>query len=243
MRYTRYNNLNIPTSMADQKNLIDNIPDAKPVRVFLPLQGVKEKYRVNGLYQRTSPPRFSLLFQAGILPVDQIDTDQNCIVSIDLGGSTLSVETLIKEIKTPQALDLIVQKTFSPEQMRDFFRVDAVTSVIGKSFQPAIFSSDDDDWNAKGRTIDISGNGILASFVEPPPKDKLIRLEILLPLDVPETVSVVARPTRIIKVEEKHYDVAFEFEDILDEERDKIIGCCLKIQRRLLRLKVRVRNS
>ncbi len=228
--------------MADQKMIIESIPDAKPVRIFLPLKDAKERYRLNGVYQKSTPPKFNLLFQPGMLPVDAIDTKSTCIISIDMGGQNISFETVIKEVVNPQTLHMTVQKIFSPEQLREFFRVDASTSVIGKSFHPAVFSNEDEEWSIKGKTIDISGSGIMATFSEPPPKDKLIHLEILLPTDVPEKVSVIALPTRIVKVNEDQYDVAFQFEDLDDEDRDKIIGCCLKIQRRLLRLKVRVRD-
>ena len=94
----------------------------------------------------------------------------------------------------------------------------------------------------QGETIDISGSGILASFSEKPPEDKHIRLEITLPTDVPEVVTTLARPIRVIQTADDRYDVAFHFDEITTEDRDKIIGCCLEIQRRLLRLKVKVRD-
>jgi hypothetical protein len=93
-----------------------------------------------------------------------------------------------------------------------------------------------------GTTIDISGSGILASFSSPPPMDSQTRLEITLPTSPPEIISVLAHPVRKQQINENQYDVAYHFEDITIEDRDKIIGCCLRIQRRLLRLKVRVRD-
>ena len=126
--------------------------------------------------------------------------------------------------------------------MRDFFRVDATTKVISKSFQPEFYGKNNDPWSLQGRTIDISGSGLLASFGEEPPKDDQVRLEITLPTSPPETVQALAHPVRTTQVSDDQWDVAYQFDDIEDEDRDKIIGCCLVIQRRLLRLKVQVRD-
>ncbi len=228
--------------MADQHDSLKNIPDSKPVRVFLPLKDSKERYRIHGVYQKTVSPEFNLLFKAGILPVEVIDTKDTCIISVDMGGPNISLEAGIKDITNAQILHMTVTKLFSHDQMREFFRVDTTTSVISKSFQPALYSKEGKEWSIQGRTIDISGSGILASFSEPPPKDKLIRLEIQLPTVVPETITVLAHHVRTVKVSDDQYDVAYHFDDILTEDRDKIIGCCLKIQRRLLKLKVRVKD-
>ncbi len=228
--------------MATDKDILNNIPDAKPVRVFLPLKDMPERYRLQGVYHKSSPPLFSLYFKPGALPVDAIDSKDTCIINIDIGGSTVSLEAKIKEFGDSQHLVMTVVKTMSHEQMRDFFRVDAVTSVIGKSFGPQIFGEKNDDWTLIGETIDISGSGILASFPKKPPSIRQIRLKITLPTDEPEVISVLAHPVRTLKVSDKQYDVAFHFDDITSEDRDKIIGCCLVIQRKLLRLKVKVKD-
>lgn len=228
--------------MATDNNVLANIPDAKPVRVFLPLKGVPERFRLQGIYQKSVPPVFSLIFKPGSLPEDSINTRQTCIVNIDMGGPSVSLEANITKIVGNQQLVMTAVKSMSHDQMREFFRVDAVTSVIGRSFPSAAKAKDDSGWAVKGETIDISGSGILASFPEKPPKHKQIRLEISLPMDEPEVISVLARPVRIVQTKDKQFDVAYHFEEINDEDRDKIIGCCLEIQRRLLRLKVKVKD-
>jgi hypothetical protein len=229
--------------MTPGKDIIENIPDEKPVRIFIPLQNSLERYRIQGVYQRSTPPRFNLLFKAGALPIEAIDQQKPCIVNVDLGGPSLSVEAMISEIVDPQQLKMIVQKSISHEQMREFFRVDASASVISSSFRPEFFGEQDTPWSMKGTTIDISGSGILASFATPPPMDSQIRLEITLPTPVPETISLIAHPVRKQKISDNQYDVAYHFDDISTEDRDKIIGCCLLMQRRLLRLKVKVKDQ
>ncbi len=229
--------------MATGKDIFADIPDEKPVRIFLPLIDSQERYRMQGIYHKTIPPRFSLLFKAGALPVEVIDEKKPCIISVDMGGPSISVEAMITEISGPQQLDMIVKKSISHEQMREFFRVDATTKVISSSFRPEFFGEEDTPWSMGGTTIDISGSGILASFTSEPPMDSQTRLEITLPTPTPETISVIAHPVRKEKISDSHYIVAYHFDDITNEDRDKIIGCCLLIQRRLLRLKVRVKDQ
>lgn len=225
-------------------DILQNVPDGKPVRLFLPLVDSKERYRINCILQKTEDvTRFNLLFRPGTLPHDKINTAESCIVSIDVGGPNFSLEAMITEISNPQALQLVVRRTINHEQMREFFRVDAAAKVISSSFQPTVRGKDDSSWEVSGATIDISGSGILASFSEEPPADKQVRLDLTLPNDNDRSISILARPIRVHKITENQYDVAYHFEDISTEDRDLIIGYCLTIQRQLLRLKVQVKGS
>jgi len=229
--------------MASDIDILQGIPDAKPIRIFLPVLDSRERYRMQCVYQVVESPRFNLLFQPGILPVDSIDSSQPCIINIDLGGPNLSIEAMITAVPNSQTLEMIVHKSISYDQMREFFRVDATAHVISKSFQPSLYGKKGDPWTLQGQTIDISGSGILASFPEKPPMDQQVRLEVTLPSSPSEVIKILAHPVRREQIADDQWDVAFHFDDISDEDRDKIIGCCLVIQRRLLRLKVRVRDE
>jgi len=228
--------------MSNMFDILNNVPEAKPVRAFLPIKGNQDRYRVQGIYRKIEPPRFSLLFQPGVLPTEQLDKGQNCIISIDMGGPNISLEALISSV-SGQALYMIVQKQIDHEQIREFFRVDAATQVIGKSFHPEFFGAQGAPRAIRGRTIDISGSGILAVFSEKPPTFQKIRLELSIPTKLPEIIKIIAHPVRTLQVNDHQWEVAYHFDDISIEDRDKIIGCCLVIQRRLLRLKAHFRDS
>ena len=228
--------------MLSDTNILHNIPDNKPVRIFLPLLNRAERVRVQGLYHQTSAPGFSLLFKAGVLPVEQIDTGAPCIISIDMGGPTVSLEAMIQQIPNPQTLEMIVQKSMNHEQMRQFFRVDAVTSVISQSLHAEFSDTTADSWSSEGQTIDISGSGILAIFAEKPRPDRQVLLEITTPSLEPETIKVLAHQIRMQELRDGRFKIAYHFDDITTEDRDKIIGCCLDIQRKMLRLKVMVKK-
>ena len=225
----------------DNLSPLRNIPDLKPVRIYLPIKNNNQRYRTQAVYKSVSPPSFELRFQPGILPLENLDLSKNCLVNVDFGGPNISMEASISSV-TPQALKMKAEELISHAQMREFFRVDAVTDVISKSFQPEFFGSQGRSWALRGKTIDISGNGILASFSEKPPADDLVRLEILLPERDSLIIKLLARPVRGHQVDADQWETAYHFQDISSEDRDRIIGCCLEIQRRLLRLKVNVTN-
>lgn len=229
--------------MTTEPTVLDSIPDAKPVRTFLPINENSERFRVQCVYQKSEPPRFNLLFQPGILPVEMINQNESAIIIIDMGGPTVSIEAKISAVANQQMLEMILLKSIPHEQMREFFRVDATAHVISQSFQPEVFGEQGNPGSTQGKTIDISGSGILASFTAQPPMAEQVRLEISLPTTPVQTINVLSHPVRMLQVAEDQWDVAYHFDDISDEDRDKIIGCCLVIQRRLLRLKVKVRDQ
>ena len=225
----------------DNNAALRKIPDHKPVRIYLPIKNNNQLYRTQALYKSVSPPRFELRFQPGTLPLDNLDVGKNCLVNVDFGGPNISMKASIASV-SPQTLKMKAEKLVSHDQMREFFRVDTVTEVISKSFQPEFFNSKGKSWAIRGRTIDISGNGILAAFSEKPPADELVRLEISLPAQESQIIKILAKPVRNQQVEDDQWETAYHFQDISSEDRDRIIGCCLEIQRRFLRLKVDAAN-
>ncbi|MFT5701677.1 MAG: hypothetical protein ACI8ZB_004572 [Desulforhopalus sp.] len=222
---------------------LDQIQNGKPVRVFIPLTNRPDCIRAQCIYQQTSPPKFSLIFKPGVLPVDEIDSSKPAIINVDLGGPTVSLEANIVNIANSQTLDMTITKTINHEQMREFFRVDAVTSVISKSFETAVFDNNSEALAIAGKTVDISGSGILAIFEEKPPQTEHIRLEIAVPSASSETITVFAHQIRLLELYDGRFEVAYHFDEISDEDRDSIIGTCLVLQRQMLRLKVQVRDS
>lgn len=213
------------------------IPDRKPVRVYLPIKDKSQRYRSQAVYKSTSPPLFELHFKPGAMPLADLDSNKNCLINVDFGGPTVSLTAAIVSA-SDQTLSAKAEQLISHEQMREFFRVDAVTDVISKSFQPEFFSSSGKSWSMRGRTIDISGNGLLAGFSVQPPAEELVRLELSLPGTLPAMITVAAKTVRVEQTDRHQWHAAFQFQDISAEDQDRIVGCCLEIQRRHLRLTV-----
>lgn len=230
--------------MTTQTDFINNIPDAKPVRIFIPLQAADTRYREQCIFQKTTAPRFKLLFKTGALPVNDIDLKSPCIINLDMAGRSVSLEAMIEQVLNDQVLELKVLKTINHEQMREYFRADYTLPIITCSQIPEGFGLPEEYWKIFGTTIDISGSGLLAIFNEKPPADKMAKIQ--LPLSSgqqSDSISFLARPVRISEVEKNRYVVAYHYEEISDEDRDRIVGQCLAIQRRLLRLKVQVKEK
>lgn len=232
--------------MSQDTDILQKIPDQKPVRVFLSIKNEHEQYRAQGIFERTEAPKFRLLFTPGELP-ENIDLSKGVVVSVDMGGPTISIEAnILERAENDQALNMTLTKSINHEQMREFFRVDAVTPVISKSFSGS--RSQKEKWLIAGESLDISGSGVLATFDRKIPDAKFITLEITLPTEDPqtgenETVEIVAHQVRSQELDDGRYQVALHYDDITDEDRDKIIGSCLVLQRKMLRLKVRLKEE
>ena len=229
--------------MSTETDILQNIPNSKPVRIFLPLLNRPDRIRAQCIYQQSASPKFTLIFKPGVLPVEKIDTTTSAIINVDMGGPTISLEANIVNISNSQTLEMIITKSINHEQMREFFRVDAITDVISKSFETAVFDNDEDQQATAGKTVDISGSGILAIFEDKPPQTKHIKLEISLPGEDLEMINIFAHQVRVQKLHDGRFEVAYHFDDISDEDRDSIIGICLVLQRKMLRLKVQIRDN
>lgn len=229
--------------MSEQTDFISKIQDNKPVRIFLPLKNSEESLRLNCILHKLKEPHFELIFLKGMLPVDRFDQTSSIIISLDISGQAVSIEAKTLEIVNDQTLKMVTQKTISHEQMREYFRVDCTLPIQLKSVVPEEFDSPEEKWKIDGTTVDLSGSGLRASFASPPPENTPIRMSLALPTAVPSIVNILASPVRISKLTDKLWDAAYHFDDVTDEDRDTIIGCCLVAQRRLLRLKVKVKDS
>lgn len=230
--------------MTTDTEALENIPDGKPVRIFLPVKTKDEMVKAQCVYQKTAAPKFELLFKPGELPADILDSQKPCIVSIDMGGATVSLEAMIRDVASVQKLEMIARKTVNHRQLREYFRVDTETKVISKAFLKKRSAGVKTPWSYEGQTVDISGSGVRAVFTESPPAEHPVRLEISIPSSTtPSVVKMLAHQVRSRQLKDGTYEVAFHYDEITTEDRDKIIGCCLDIQRQMLRLKVHVKDD
>lgn len=229
--------------MLTASNVVIKIPDGKAVKVFLPMKNNHERHCIHGVYQNTTSPFFSLNFDPGVLPINSINSNGSCILNINIDGPTTYFEAKIHKTKDFQNLIMTSLKQIRPEQMREFFRVKVAVDIIAESLQPQRAGNNAaNNVILAGETIDISASGILACFPNRPVFEKQVKLKIILPTPNDEIISLIAHPVRTIKISDNQYDVAFHFDDITGLDRDKMIEFCLVIQRKLLRLKIKVKD-
>lgn len=228
--------------MTPEQESLQKIPEGKPVRVFLPIIDSKERFRASCVFHYIGGLNFNLNFKAGALPENAVEVGKSAIINVDLGGPNISLEAKIISNPSPQQLEMEAEATINHEQMRDFFRVDATTQILSTALKSTIFGNKKtDDWEIPGETIDISGSGILAVFPEKLPESNQIKLQVTIPDDEPP-ITILAHQVRSHKLDDNRWEVAFRFDDIDIEARDRIVGYCFTIQRQLLRLKVQVKN-
>ncbi len=227
-------------------DILEKFPDQKPVRVFLPIEDDKKRFRVQAVFERGEKGRFRLLFAPGELP-ENVDVKKEVLIGVDLGGPSLSIEANIRDVDdNGQVLDMVLIRSINHEQLREFFRVDATTRVVSRSFSCP--GSSTEQWEIAGESIDISGSGVLAVFDRELPDAKFISLQLTLPTEDERTgenyiVNVVAHQVRSRRQEDGRYQVAFHYDDVSEEDRDKIIGSCFVLQRKMLRLRVRIKED
>ena len=229
--------------MTTDTKALQEIPDGKPVHIFLPVTTQDEMIKAQCIYMKTAVPKFELLFKPGELPVNILDSQKPCIVSIDMGGPSVSLEAMIRDVAGAQKLEMVARKTINHTQLREYFRVDAETRVVTKAFFNKRTGSGKKSWTYQGTTVDISGSGVRAIFAESPPAERPVRLEIDIPSAKPSVVEALAHQVRSKQLKDGTYEVAYHYDEISTEDRDKIIGCCLDIQRQMLRLRVHVKDD
>jgi len=222
--------------------IFTKIQTGKAVRIALPIIGIMEKKRVNCVYQKENPPEFSLLFNPGVLPTEEIDVNRKTAVLLDISGRSISLAADIKQIVNDQTLQLVAQEVISHEQLRDYFRVDISAPLVARPALPENSLDTEEEWNLNGETVDVSGSGLLALFSTPIDQDKPVRVDLVLPTGDVQTVQTIAHVVRSRKISDDQYQVALHFDQIKSEDRDRIMACCFEIQRKHLRLKVQVKN-
>ncbi len=222
--------------------ILNTLHDEQTVRVALPIRDSNEKIRLCGVYQSNDPPQFTLLFPETNGELAAIDQNEKCAMMIDRGNQTVSLVANIETIEHNRIIRLIAEKSINHEQSRNYFRVDVNTPIVASSIMPEELAGDDESWRLTGETIDVSGCGLLASFSQPLHDNQQIRLELVLPTTELKVIHTIASVVRIQKINDDQYHIAFQFDHISQEDRDKIVGCCFEVQRKHLRLKVQVNN-
>jgi hypothetical protein len=212
------------------------------VRATVPLLGLKERERLHCFYGKEPPPAFTLSFPDGALAIDQVDIARSCMVMFDFVNQTITVAASIQAVKEPCILELVALETVSHTHVRNYFRVDTSTKVAASSIPEEEPPQESAGWRLLGDTIDLSGSGILCSFSEPLEKDVRAKIELTLPTRGMEFIVALGHVVRCRKIEEYLYHIALHFDEIDPESQDKIMACCFELQRRYLRMRVRLES-
>jgi len=212
---------------------LDYLKDFRVVKISLPLQDGSLQV-LDGVAKATTPPQFEVTFLANQLQAQLLKKNESCQINFDLGGEGRSIMARFVDCVDETKLLLEMSESFSYEQKREYFRVEAQLSVsfwLVEDERPAAHFVD--------TSVNISGGGIRIPVAECIPEGSSIGIEIVFDSPQSTVVECVGEVVGNYAIGNKDY-AAVKFVEIGEEERDAVIAYCLAEQRRQLRLKVRV---
>jgi len=218
---------------------LDLLDDYRVARIELRLKS-GERLPLDCVARSVKPPIFEVTFLPGVLPLDELDLEGRCIISLDADGSTHTLEARIDKADNPERLLLVELESFTHVQKRAFFRIDARTEV-------SYCLLDEDGYERDGRVqlngVTVRGQvNLSAGGIRFPVEERLTSGQRLL-LDIRLDrckIRCVCRVIRMCGGGEEPLEVATQFDDIDADGRDAIMGFCFAEQRKQLRLKVQL---
>lgn len=213
---------------------IKRIPDSESAEIDIRTK-VGKTLRLKGVYKESDSPQFFLVFPPKKLPED-IDTEKLCPISIKTAKSSLTLSAKILSINGDRTLELLAKDTVKPESLREYFRVDTKIDIVA-SYTPKSEEERTGPWELTGKTLDISGSGILSILPEEPQSKHKIELTLTIN-NGKDSISCIGHVVRTKRLRRGKYQVAFHFDTMKPKERDAIISFCLQEQRSRLRNKV-----
>jgi c-di-GMP-binding flagellar brake protein YcgR len=220
----------MPSSLVD---IIKRIQDSQSAEIKIQLlDGSSEQLKC--IYKESIAPHFFLVFPPKQLPKN-INTNLSCLVVVKDQEKSISFQAGIETVKGDRILELFAQKPVDPTTMRNFYRVDLRTSITAK-FEPGP-EERAHAWSFAGETLDLSGGGVLAIF----PAEFLNKQRILLHINLSSTnrdLHCTAHVIRMTRLRKERWQIALQFDNLSQKEKDFIVSCCLSEQRRQLREKI-----
>ena len=215
------------TSLVDT---IKRIQDSQPAEINLPLTD-GGSVQLKCVYKEAFAPHFFLVFPPKQIPIN-IDAGKSCLVVVKDVEKSVTFKAGIEAVKGDRVLELFAQKTIDPTSLRTAYRADLRTA-ISASYQPGP-EERAKAWSLCGETLDLSAGGTLTIF----PAEFQNRQRIILHIKLPYTDTEIFCTSHVIsaiKLRKERWKIALQFDDISQNERDIIVSCCLKEQRRQLR--------
>lgn len=217
----------MPSSLVDT---IKRVQDSQSAEINLQLTN-GGSVLLKCVYKESIAPHFFLVFPPKQIPVN-LDIGKSCLVALNNGVKPVTFKAAIESIKGDRVLELFAQKTIDPTSLRTAYRADLRTA-ISASYEPGP-EEKAKPWTHCGETLDLSAGGTLAIFPAEFENKQRIRLHINLPYTDTE-IFCTSHIIRTIKLRKERWQIALQFDDISQKERDIIVSCCLKEQRRQLR--------
>ena len=214
-------------------DIIKKIQDSQAAEIKMQLlNGNSEQLKC--IYKESIAPHFFLVFPPKQLPTN-IDTNLSCLVVVKDEERSVTFQAGIETIKGDRILEMFAQRPIDPTTMRNYYRADMRTN-ISASYEPGP-EERAQAWTFAGETIDLSGGGALAIFPAEFPNKQRILLHINLP-STDKNIHCAAHVIRMIRLRKERWQIALQFDNLSQKEKDFIVSCCLSEQRRQLRERI-----
>lgn len=220
----------MPSSLVD---LIKKIQDSQAAEINMQLLD-GSSVQLKCIYKESISPHFFLVFPPKQLPTN-IDTNLSCLVVVKGEEKAVPFQAGIETIKGDRILELYAQRPIDPTTMRTFYRADMRTTITA-SYKPGP-EERARAWSFVGETLDLSGGGALAIF----PAEFQNKQHILLHINLPSTdkdIHCTAHVIRMTRLRKERWQIALQFDNLSQKEKDFIVSCCLSEQRRQLRERI-----
>ncbi len=214
--------------------IIKAIKDSQPAQINIPLKNAPP-VQLKCIYKESMAPLFFLIFPPKKIP-ENIDRSKACNVSINHNDTSITISAVIEHIKGDRTLELVGKNTVDPSSLRNFFRVSMRVSVTA-SYEPGPEETRSHSWSLSGKTLDLSGSGLLAIFSNEFINHNRVQLDFKLPHNN-RSVKITCKVIRQKRLRKNKWQVALCFESVKHQDRDFIISSCLQEQRKQLREKV-----
>lgn len=216
---------------------LDHLKEYRVVQIDLP-RADGSSTLVDGVALATEPPVFEVTFLPDQLQPATFDDQAGCKVAfLAPNGSAQTLHAEVIAVVSDTKLQLRALESFTHNQKRAYFRVDADLSV---SYWPL------DDENASAQSVqtpvNISGGGIRIPVREPLREGSQVGLEIIVDIPRPRVIECVAVVVRAFPLGGV-MQLALRFVDIEEEDQDAIVAYCFAEQRKQLRLKVHMMGA
>lgn len=221
-------------SLSAVEDLVKSFNDSESARIALQTTA-GHTLRLNCVYKESIAPDFFLLFPPNTIPED-IDKTKNCLISLKDSTDTVRIlQAKISDIPNKRSIELTALASIDPLSLREYFRVD-IRTHIEISFEGSE-GSNVGTWSMKGKTLDLSGSGVLCVVPEQPQSKQPILIEIKL-TNKPENIICIGHIVHTKRLRNGNWLTALHFDKIDQKHRDAIITNCFYEQRKQLRERV-----
>ncbi len=214
---------------ASLANLVASISD-ETVGTLIIRNPDGKKIPFDCIYRKTQTPNHFTLVTTEALPENCSNNKSWTLHINNESEEQLIIDAAFVQQSNLTTVELKSINSIEPTSLRQYFRISFTTEItLDYSLIKAYKGL-----KIQGKTLDLSGSGVLAIFPEMPRKCRSVKIELTLPY--PEKkVFCIGHLVRSKKLKNGSWQAALHFNELDEKDREDIIANCFREQRRRLR--------